>query len=206
MTTTTQTDPHSALATIRDRLEAHQHQRQTLQERLDNTPVAGDSPEETRALQQQAAQLRTEIAGLDQAIDAIAAEEKQALAAVKQSQAAEKSTRDRVVVSQGEEEMRLLAELLERQRAEMIETLYRIKAVVAKTQQSWLDLQQNPDPERLLGWRKREFLAGVEKILMMPMIAELDTSPGGFELRHHSHDLLAEERAAMRRKLYGSKS
>ena len=204
MTTQTKTDPHQLLEAIRDRLEAHKDQRQALQAQLDATPVAGDSPQETASLQQTAADLRQSIAGLDAAISAIEREHQQAAAAVAELAAAEQQVRDRVTVAEGVEELRLLAEHLENQRLEVIETLQRIKQVSVRCGPAFAALQHNPDPQRLRGWQKRVFLDG-SPIVPLPVLEEKSTAPGGFILKTTTHDLMAAERQQLRSQLYGGK-
>ena len=204
METQTKTDPHAELELIRDRLEAHRDQRQALQEQLDATPVAGDSPAETASLQQTATDLRQSIAGLDAAISAIEREHQQAAAAVAELAAAEQQVRDRVTVAEGVEELRLLAEHLEHQRLEMVQTLDRIKQVAARCGASFANLQQNPDPVHLRGWQRRPFLDG-SPIIPLPTLEEKTTAPGGFILKTTTHDLMAAERQQLRSQLYGGK-
>ncbi|NJL49658.1 MAG: hypothetical protein HC929_22265, partial [Leptolyngbyaceae cyanobacterium SM2_5_2] len=82
----------------------------------------------------------------------------------------------------------------------MIETLQKIKACTQVSSDSWVRGQQNPNPDQLLGWRKTAFLDGPE---VLPLPALMERPDGGYQLQTPAHDLMAQERAALHRKLYG---
>ncbi|NJL49659.1 MAG: hypothetical protein HC929_22270 [Leptolyngbyaceae cyanobacterium SM2_5_2] len=98
------------------RLADHQRDRDALQIELDNTPICGDNPAETRQLQAQAARLRESISGLDEAIAALQVEQAEAQAQAAQAAAADLATRDLATVAAAQAEMKALAQQLAQQR------------------------------------------------------------------------------------------